>query len=89
MNTIDDFERGIVNRGFAVGPNGASYRLGADHDSRYISVRRVSPEGELDNVVGFNGQVFQSLAHACNWAVADARHAEPFHTELSRRAVIA
>ena len=96
MNTIDDFERGLVNRGFAVGPNGASYRLGADWNDRnepgsryHISVRRVSEDGELDNVVGFDGQPFQSIDHARRWAIADARCAGPCHTELSKRAVIA
>ncbi len=96
MNTIDNFERGLINRGFAVGPNGASYRLSADYDQRAlpgttyaISVRRVSQDGELDNIVGFNGQVFQSMDHARRWAMADGRHAEPFHTELSKRAVLA
>ncbi len=96
MNTIDDFERGLVNRGFAVGPNGASYRLSADWNDRnqpgtryHISVRRVSEDGDLSNIVGFDGQAFQSMDHARRWAIADGRHAPPFHTELSKRAVIA
>ena len=83
------FERNLVNRGFAVAPNGASYRLGTNHDGHQISVRRVSRDGKLDNIVGFSGAVFQSFAQAFNWAMADARHAPPFHTELSKRTLIA
>ena len=95
MNTIGDFERGLVNRGFGVGPNGSSYRLSADWDGRnqpgtryHISVRRVSEDGDLSNIVGFDGQAFQSMDHARRWAMADGRHAPPFHTELSKRVVI-
>lgn len=77
MNTLDKFETDLERKGSGMAPNGATYTMSECNGNP--SVIRTH-NGEREEIVGFNNEVFDNLGHARHWAISDGRHEyKPFH----------
>lgn len=68
------FDRMIIERGAAVGRNGAHYRIvplpGVD---RRFGIERTH-KGDRNTIVNYNGNEFRSIESAHRWAICDHRY---------------
>ena len=73
---IDTFTRLLQTRGFAVGPNGASYKVVTLGPQDQPAIVRTSKTGERETIIDWSGETFNSFYHARNWARMNAQHIE-------------
>ena len=70
---IDKTREDLDKKGFAVGINGASYKLTTFSSLDIPAVERTF-KGDREIIVGYSGEQFSSLDAAKHWAVVDSYH---------------
>lgn len=65
------FEKDLDRSGIGIAPNNAQYRI-INNGANFHVERSFMHGSEL--IVGFNGNIFETLTQARAWAITDGRH---------------